>query len=97
MLLKKNKRSYKMNIQNLKLLKVKFLPVTSTRGARVKVIDLGNKDSIIISYKYKYNSASEQVASFAYGMGYDSKRISDGKVDYVIINQGFDIALMKDL
>ena len=86
-----------MNIQNLKLLKVKFLPVTNTKGARIKVTDLDNKDLVTFTYKYKYNSAAEQVTLFAYGMGYDSKRISDGKVDYIIINQGFDIALMKDL
>lgn len=44
---------------NMHLIEVKYIGASNTRGSRVKLTSLRFKDSVILPYDYKYNSALE--------------------------------------
>lgn len=47
------------NYTRVHLIEIKYLGATTTKGSRVKFTSLRFKDSVTISYDYKYNQINE--------------------------------------
>lgn len=57
-------------IQNLRAFEVKYLGPTNNNGSRIKITDTRNKISIIISYDYEANNATETALKYLNSIGF---------------------------
>jgi hypothetical protein len=57
-------------IKNLQFIKVKYLPATNTRGARVSLTDTRLKESKIIDFDYTLNTIEEMAEKYLTAKGF---------------------------
>lgn len=65
-------------MQKVHLIEVKYLGATNTRGSRVKFTSLRFKDSVTISYDYKYNQINEMFEAWLKDLNNDLGIVSIG-------------------
>ena len=58
------------SISNTRTLNYKFLPVTDTKGARIKIIDKWFKKSVTIPFSYMYSTDYENALSYLINRGW---------------------------
>ena len=48
-------------MKNITAIRVRFLPVTNTKGARLSITQLNTGKRCIVDYDYRYDNTSEQI------------------------------------
>jgi len=70
------------NIKKVHLIEIKYLGATNTKGSRVKFTSLRFKDSVTISYDYKYNQINDMFEAWLKELNNDLGIISIGYNEY---------------
>lgn len=77
------------NINNVHVLKVKFLGATNYTGSRIKITSERFRDSKILSYDYKIGNVIEQAIEYLQMKGYSVLSKAGGKDCYYIVSETF--------
>ena len=64
------------------LIEVKYLSATHTKGSRIKITSLRFKDSVTISYDYKYNQINDMFEAWLKQLNNDLGILSVGYNEY---------------
>jgi len=59
------------SFSNTRTLNYKFLPVTNTKGARIKIIDKWFKKSVTIPFSYEYSTTYENALAYLIKKGWN--------------------------
>jgi len=76
-----------MNAKNLHIIKVKYLPATNYRGARIKLISERFKNSVTLQRDYMTNSGTQQAITYLRRQG--QRIVGQGEgigCEYVILS-----------
>lgn len=71
---------------NLRILHFKFLGVTNTKGARVKIDDKYFNQSVTIPFDYKYGSASETAVAYLLENGWAVEGVN-GELGIILMSE----------
>lgn len=79
-----------------KVLEVKYLGATNTRGSSVKILDSVRGKSKVIPYNYKFNNALECAINFLVeekGLKKEDINFGELKNSYIVILNNFSLEL----
>jgi len=77
---------------NTRILNVKYLGPTNTKGSRIKIIDHHFNQSVTISYNYEYSNALQGAVDYLLENGWDVIGFNSEchKTEYIIIIKEWD-------
>ena len=77
---------------NTRVLNIKYLGPTDTKGSRIKIIDRHFKQSITIPYDYEFSSALEGGVNYLLLNGWDVVGFNSEchKTEYIVIISNWD-------
>ena len=77
-------------MENLHILKTSYLGATNTRGARVKIYSERFRQSVIIPYNYRYNSAQDIAIHWLQSKGFEIVGKGEGINNMFVISKTFE-------
>ena len=88
-----------INVKNVRIVEVKFLPPTNSRGSRIKLIDSYRKENLVFSYDYGIGNVLQQAINLLHEGGFNVVFRAEGENAYFIgiYNWGVDFKSLKEL
>lgn len=82
-------------MNNKKLIEIKYLGPTNTKGSRIKLIDVLRKKSKIINFSYEFNNTLDNAINYFIKKGIKKEDINFGELkdSYILIFDDFKIEL----
>ena len=82
-------------MNNKKLIEIKYLGATNTKGSRIKLTDILRKKSKIISFSYEFNNTLDNAINYFIKKGIKKEDINHGELkdSYILIFDDFKIEL----
>lgn len=80
-------------MKNFRVIRVKTLPVTNTKGLRVKLIEdrCGIKDTVIISYDYKFDNFKDLAIDYLKNLGINVVGFGSIGDEYVLFSDSWGV------
>jgi hypothetical protein len=76
-------------MENLHILKTSYLGATNTRGARVKIYSERFRQSVVIPYNYRFNSALDIAINWLQSKGFEIVGKAEGVNNMYVITKTF--------
>jgi hypothetical protein len=77
-------------MENLHIIKTSYLGATNTRGARVKIYSERFRQSVVIPYNYRFNSALDIVINWLQSKGFEIIGKGEGVNNMYVISTTFE-------